>query len=355
MKILKQTFFLLISFLSIFIISELFIRTTRLASVLPNEFYEDIGRGRRKNLDYVFFNEGFGIGKFNEYRYIGKPGAPQKNKNTLRCILMGDSNVESFQVFERHYFGVIAENYLKEKYPDKEFEFLNFGRSGFDLADIYTYQKTFADYFDPDYILYMISSGDLVPKYSDPLRPKAVIENDSLQISLDFDPTEIKDFERTKYLLQHSSILNMGANGLKKIRITPIFSILLDKVYLWFLPGNTINTIEADYSKEFEMDPVTERIIKSLDTNRIIIINRGLQELPREFETLCKNQGLMYFDLSDKFISMKERGDDPNEWVITNKTGHWNHKAHTVIGKEIALMISHIIDHGRISDSSTDK
>lgn len=355
MKILKQFILSALSFIAIFIISEVFIRTTRLASVLPNEFYEDIGRGRRRNLDYVYFNEGFGIGKFNEYRYIGKPRPPQKSRNTVRCILLGDSNVESFQVFERDYFGVIAEKYLKGKYPDKEFEFLNFGRSGFDIADMYAYQIILADHFNPDFYLYMISSGDLEPQYQDPLRPKTIIENDSLKIKFDPDTKELKEFKKTKYLEQHSTILNMAANGLKKIRTVPIFSILLDKVYLWFMREESVKTVEADLSTKLEISPVTERIIKSLDTDKVIIVNRGLQELPREFRDLCIGHGLMYFDLSEKFINMKAQGVDPNRWDITNMTGHWNQKAHEVIGKELGVIVSNLIDHERISDPTMNK
>ena len=41
---------------------------------------------------------------------------------------------------------------------------------------------------------------------------------------------------------------------------------------------------------------------------------------------------------------MKERGNDPNEWKITNKKGHWNQKAHKVVGKEIAIELSNLLN-----------
>ena len=147
-------------------IIELFIRMANISMVSSTEFYDDIGRGTRKNLKYLYFNEGFGIGKFNKYRYIGEANPPDKADDIIRIALMGDSYVESFQVFERDYFGNIAESILNKEYLNIDFEFLNFGRSGFDIASIYAYQKIFVENFNPDIILYMISNDDLEPQPS---------------------------------------------------------------------------------------------------------------------------------------------------------------------------------------------
>lgn len=354
MKIVKQIILFSITFILILVLSEIFIRTSNLASVSSTEFYKDIGRGRRTNLNYLYFNEGFGIGKFNEYRYIGKPNAPEKSKNTIRVALIGDSYVESFQIFERDYFGKIAENYLENKYPKKHFEFLNFGRSGFDIADIYAYQKTFIEKFNPDFILYMISNGDLEPKYSDPLRPRTIIENDSLVVSFNFKQQEIEVFEKTKFLTQNFSILHMLNNGRKKTKTTPFFAILLDKIYFWFNSENdSILFHSVQQVAEYQINPVTKKIIESLDTNKIIIVNRDLQELPSQFERLCVDNGFDYFDLSKNLNLMKEQGNDPNEWKVTKKMGHWNQKAHKVIGKEISKNLSNIIEYERITPHNT--
>jgi len=354
MKMIKQIFLFSISFISIFILSEIFIRTSNLASVSSTEFYNDIGRGRRTNLNYLYFNEGFGIGKFNEYRYIGKSNTLKKNKNTIRIALIGDSYVESFQIFERDYFGEIAENYLENIYLEKQFEFLNFGRSGFDIADFYAYQKTFVEKFNPDFILYMISNGDLEPKYTDVLRPRTIIKNDSLIISFNFKQQEIEMFEKTKFLIQYSSILHMLNNGRKKTKTTPFFAILLDKIYFWFNPENESTMFHSEQQVvEYQLNPVTKKIIESLDTNKIIIVNRDLKELPSRFERLCIDNGFNYFDLSKKLNLMKEQGNDPNEWNITKKRGHWNQKAHTVVGKEIAKNIRNIIEGERITPHNT--
>lgn len=346
MKMIKQILLFGISFISIFILIEIFIRTSNLESVSSTEFYDDIGRGRRKNLNYLYFNEGFGVGKFNEYRYIGESNPLKKSQNTIRIALIGDSFVESFQIFERDYFGEIAENYLRNIYKTKQFEFLNFGRSGFDIADIYAYQKTFVEKFNPDFILYMISNGDLEPKYSDPLRPRTIIENDSLVVSFNFKQQEIESFEKTKFFTQNSSILHMLNNGRKKTKTTPFFAILLDKIYFWFNFQNESTIFNSEQKvAEYKINSVTNKIIESLDTNKIIIVNRDLQELPLKFKELCINSGLNYYDLSKSLNLMKEQGNDPNEWKVTKKSGHWNQKAHKVVGEEIAIKISEIIEN----------
>ncbi len=170
----KQISLFFITTLCFFLINEAFIKISNIGSVSSTEFYDDIGRGYRKNLNYLYFNEGFGMGKFNEYRYIGTPRSPEKDTNTVRVVLLGDSYTESLQIFERNYFGVVAENLLNNNILNRKYEFLNFGRSGFDIADMYAYHKVFAENFNPDYIFYMISSKDLVPVHSDPLVPRPV-------------------------------------------------------------------------------------------------------------------------------------------------------------------------------------
>ena len=42
---------------------------------------------------------------------------------------------------------------------------------------------------------------------------------------------------------------------------------------------------------------------------------------------------------------MKDQGEDPYEWKITKKEGHWNQNAHKVVGKEIAEMLNSLIDN----------
>lgn len=347
---MKQAFLFVLTFVALLFLGELFIRTSHLGSVSPTEFYPDIGRGRRKSLTYLYFNEGFGVGKFNRYRYLGEPNPPTRKQNTIRVVLLGDSYVESFQVFERDYFGEIAEQYLRRKYPDLHFEFLNFGRSGFDMADMYAYQKTFADSFNPDYVLYMISNQDLIPNYTDPLRPKTLIENDSLIISFNFDAKEMAMFAQSKFLTQNLCLMNLLNNGRKRAMETSISAILFDKIYWWFNHEANSEKTRTENGVRYQMNPVTRKIVESLDPEKTVIVNIDVQKLPSAFLRLCNDHQLNYFDLGISLRQMKENGEDPGEWVATDKKGHWNHKAHQTIGKDIALYISQLMDE-KVVDS----
>ena len=256
---------------------------------------------------------------------------------------MGDSYVESFQVFERHYFGNIAENILKKDHPNLDFELLNFGRSGYDIADIYSYQITLVEQFNPDYILYIISKNDLEPKYSDPLRPKAILENDRLTISFNFDSSLIRNYEKSKFFIQNFSLFTMLNNGRKKINEVSILSILLDKIYTWIISHS--DEIKPFQKLEYKINPVTAKIVETLDPKKVIFVNRDNSELPLEFKKLYAKKGFVFIDLSETLISLKEAGMDPYKWEITGKEGHWNYNAHQAIGIILAEKINGLIVH----------
>ena len=334
---IKQILIFATTFLAIMILAEIYIRTTHTYNPSKSEFYEDIGRGNRKNYDYVYFNEGFGIGRFNNYRYIGEPNPLEKPENTVRFALLGDSFVESFQVFERHYFGNIAEHYLNNIEPDINFEFLNFGRSGFDIADIFVYQNTFANNFNPDFYLLIISNDDLVPKFSDPLLPKLQLKNDSLTISFNFKSSIVSSFENSKFFIQNFNIVQMMNSSRKKASKKPLLPIFFDKIYYWIAPSQT-NKITSKITNR-PLDPITQKVIENLDPDKTIIINRDFDKLSEEFTNICTENKIPIIDLSDLLNRYKAEGNDLNKWKATNILGHWNHNGHEIIGNYLAQKI----------------
>lgn len=52
------------------------------------------------------------------------------------------------------------------------------------------------------------------------------------------------------------------------------------------------------------------KIIESLDTNKVIMVNRDIHELPSQFVGLCIDKGFNYFDLSKNLNLMKEQEND---------------------------------------------
>lgn len=338
---MRQLLLFGLSFLLTLLICEIFISKSKVASISNMEFYDDIGRGFRKNLDYVYFNEGFGVGKFNKYGYLGEAISPEKEDHTIRVALLGDSFVESFQVFERDYFGNIARNLLSEEFRNFKFEFLNFGRSGFDFSDMYVYQKTFVEKFNPDYILYIVSQDDMEPKYGDPLMPKTILKNDSLLIDFNFAPSTLASYQNTKMFTQNSTIAQMLNLGLKKVNSGSFWSIILGNNYT--NTGNKKESKTNSNTAAYKINSITEKIVSSLDNKKVIFVYRDMEKMPHSLENLCFEGGFKTIDLSKVFNRMNDDGVNPFEWKVTKKHGHWNHKAHKAIAEELANELIDII------------
>lgn len=345
MRLIKHIIIVSIAFLITISICEVYIRFARISEVTSTEFCYGMGKVRRNNFDYFLINEGIGIGRINEFRYIGKPIPPGKDNNTIRIALLGDSFIEAYEVLERHYFGNIAENLLKTKFPGKKIEILNFGSAGFEITDMYIYQKNTVDKFNPDYIFYLISEDDLEPENSDSLRARLILKNDSLIISYAFDPDGVKKYNRSNFLLMNSSVLNMVNDCRKKLKTVSVGSILLDKVYLWFDNTKTNSGDSGSGKPGFIINPITSKIIESLDPEMAVIINRGDKKLPSEFINLCEKRGLKFFDLNPVLKQAKESGNDPQQWKVTKKHGHWNYYGHQLVGEEISDIISDLVNN----------
>lgn len=327
MKSIYILFSFLLSFSISMVVLEFFISTTFIAEQSNNDIYNDIGRGRRAGFEYVKFGEGFSAGQFNEFRYMGPGYSFKKKPGTLRIALLGDSYVEGFQVFERNHFRKILEEELKRKL-NQNVEVLNFGRSGFDIADMYCYNESFVSDFNPDLSLYFISNADLSPETTDPLQLKLIYENDSLFVVKDFSASYIQVYNKTKWFIQYSSILNMLNNCRKIANAEGILPILLDKLY-------PVTANQSQSVGEFKIPTITSEILNHLNTNDIII-NRDYNKLDGEFVDSIKSNKLVLIDLSDTLQYMKGNGVDPNYWEATKKYGHWNQSGH----KAVAIFIA---------------
>ena len=78
------------------------------------EFDEDVGRIRNSNNRFIDFNEGFGIFDVNQFGYLETNIPKDSLSNEINIAFLGDSYVESFQVFKRHHFLFHLEENLKE-------------------------------------------------------------------------------------------------------------------------------------------------------------------------------------------------------------------------------------------------
>lgn len=335
MKFIRSIFVFILSFLITFIILDLYISSTHIVDKSLNDVYPDIGRGRLANKSYVMFTEGFSMGQFNQFRYLG-PGYPkQKPKNTLRIALLGDSFVEGFQVFDRDHFRKILEDELSKKLNQKV-EILNFGRSGFDIGDMYAYNQTLVKEFNPDLSLYFISNADLTPQFTDPLRLKVYLQDDSLAVAANYPLNYIKTYNQTKILIQNSAIINMLNIGRRTIKEKKLLPILLDKFY----PKSSNNEhLCNEQILSFHLPEITKNIINNCNPAKDIIINRDSEPIENEIFINIQKNSISFFNLYDTLNILKQNNIDPYYWKSTKKNGHWNHQAHIAVGTYLAEKI----------------
>jgi len=333
-RFVKQIAFFIVGLVLTLLLMEVFIRSTHIVEQSYNDVYEDIGRGRRASYNYMMFNEGFSIGRFNRYRYLGPGYSPAKEDNVLRIALLGDSFVEGFQVFERHHFRRVLEEQLS-RFVNRKVEVLNFGRSGFDIGDMYAYNKTFVSEFNPDYTLFFVSDADFYPLFTDPLRLKVRKRGDSLIVEKGFPKEYIALYNQTKGLIQHSSFFNMLNNGRKTIQSEGVGPILLEDFY----PSSSTETKPLS-KKTQEIPAITRDIFSHLDQTNALIINRDIAPLDTSKLALIRSNKLRYIDLTDTLNVLKTKGVNPHYWRATKKMGHWNQAAHKAVGEYLATHLA---------------
>jgi len=315
------------------VLLELFISFSYIETQSPTDFTEEYGRCRRQNMNYVYFNEGFSMGRFNEGRYLNSYYPIDKPKGVIRIAALGDSYVEGFQVFERNHFLKIAEEKLNNKLNDSV-QILNFGRSGFDFGDMYAYYNIIVKQYKCDYVLFFISNTDLNIRQTDKLIPKVVIDSSGfIIISNKLMPLGYKNiFIRQLKYSHRSSIYNMLNKGKKLIQGGELFPKLFDKFYF----DNSLNgEIKPLGLSEIIVSEKAYQILDKLksENSKVIIINRGKEKLDNMF---VKEMGdsVSYFDLIQE-SNLYNSEFNPHYWKITKKIGHWNLKAHRIVGEEM--------------------
>ena len=93
-----------------------------------------------------------------------------------------------------------------------------------------------------------------------------------------------------------------------------------------------------------QMDLLVRKILKSLDAEKTILVNKRPIKFSNELKEICEKKGLQIIDLTTLFHSMENTGIDPIEWKVTRKRGHWNPAAHKAIGQEITKQLRARLD-----------
>ncbi len=317
------------------IIVEAFVSNSFVMEKFIYVFDQEVGRIFRPNSEYVKFCEGFGIGSVNKYSFLNKEYPIEKPENSIRIALLGDSFVESFQVFDRHYFGRVMENILREKLK-QPVEVLNFGRSGFDLGDCYVHYNTFVKKFNPDYIIYIFGDDDFSTRNSEPFLPIVKIEDDSLSIEKpQFSSKYIKKVKIKELIFSNCALINNSQKSKKLLKKDYIFSQLFDKLYP--KTTETVENTETNITPKINITPKLELILSNLAQNNGYFFLRSNIEL--------SNSKFTFHNINQIF---ENKDYNPHEWKITKTSGHWNNRAHKEIGGYLAKEMESIIQKRKI-------
>ncbi|MFN3195153.1 MAG: hypothetical protein ACE364_04295 [Chlorobiota bacterium] len=346
MKSIKNILFFLLGMTTMLLVAELFISKAKVIEYSLGQYYDDLGKGLPKNRTSLMFTEGFGIFHTNSDRYIGDrkslktPFRKRPVKDTIKIALIGDSFVESFQVFERNYFGRIAEKILNKKYPNYIINIQNFGRANFGLNHIYAYHQVFVNNFNPDLVLYFLSNGDVHKGPPTPLYPYCYLDNDSLIITTDYPQRDIEKYKRAEKWLSNSIVANLVNNARHTIRKQDMAAVFFGNVYNWFSePKQERPILDSTY----EVEPIIESIVSKVDENTILI-NRDKLPLYNKFTDVVNKNNVEYWSLYPVLDSAEKAGIRTNYWPVTNKTGHWNIQGHEIVGKELAKLLDERIN-----------
>lgn len=326
------------------VILEFIIQKAEIVSPSFVDVDEKIGTVFRPDKKLVTFKEGFYMGGTNRYGYLGPAYPPQKQNRTLRIALIGDSYVEGFQLFDRHHFRAVLENELKGTLKNNA-EVLNFGRSGFSLADMYCYFRNFVDSFHPDIILFFVHSTDL-NTVNQSFGPRCVLKNGELTMNFGFNKSESFLFRgKTDIIRGKSSLLSLMSNCSKLYGEGLAWQILLDKFYINYLRSDAESDDKDVHATGISaLDSAIMRDLKKANRggtgHMVVIVNMGMS--PAAIDAI-RNLDLIVLDPIPALEQMERNGINPHYWKATGKIGHWNHAANETVGRYLAREVEKII------------
>jgi len=282
-----------------------------------------LGRVYKPGARVVLFKEGFGKGRINKYGYIGPAYGPEREKNTLRIALLGDSNVEGHLLFERHTLARILEEQLSGILNQKV-EVLNFGSSGPILQQLFINYREWALRFNADYYLVFLGRNKLL-RFAMESGPYCYQDGNSLGI-------RFRKQQRFKELafLRNLSLYQQAHSTFKPIILKLFQSILSRK---------DINNAQ-EFQDEEALYDINRLILLTLEQinyqqkHKIILVIEN--NIPQKYKSLISGFGEYTVDLSSQFDLMKKGGIDPYYWKGTGKHGHWNQQAHRMAANYLA-------------------
>jgi len=331
---------------------EAFLRYSGSSGPSVVESDEIFGLRLKKDMPYIFVNEGFSLGKVNHYGYLGPGYPPEKPEGVIRIALMGDSYVAGHHMFDRHHFRSIIEENLNDLTGGRV-EVLNFGFPAINFEQMYIYYRVFAERYSPDYVLYFIGTSSLNNPV-DEVGPKLKLEADTLRIDNGFRKSPA--FARIKKLdlLRKVGLFTLVRKAKQIYGQGSGPEIVFDKFY-WLAKGGHPDAAKSKVPEEKpKRMAINHAVVEALaEANReaaanregeatnILVIRDGL---PQTFVDFAIAEGLEFFDPNPGLDSLEAAGIDPHYWKGSQRNGHWNQYAHRVVGAYLTRKLTSLLD-----------
>lgn len=327
MRIIKSILLISLTFLVTLTLMEVIIQSSEIDSLSVTKNDLTLGSSLKPNRNLISFKEGFYMGGTNKYGYYGHSYPHKKPNNTIRIALVGDSYVESHQLFDRISMRALIENKLSESL-NKKVEVLNFGMSGFNLNDDYCLYSLFVKNFNPDFSLFFVSNEDFDAQPTSNRRPQCAINGDSLIINHKFRLN--KDFihrMNTSWYRGQSIILGWVFRVKEIIHKNLWGSVIFDK--FWNFQNKDVSNKQEEQNQKIKIEPVTAKIVDYLKHDKKIIFVEK-EPLSKNVESLIVNKRARLIRL-DKVNNKKF-----HYWDVSKTYGHWNYEAHQLVADQIS-------------------
>jgi hypothetical protein len=345
---MKRAFSIIVKFalaaLLTLVCFEVYFRTTEIS--LPSLVRDDpvLGRTFRPNAPVALLQEGFYMGRVNDFGYLGPSYPREKTSGTFRVVMNGDSYVEAFQLFPKYNVRSVLEADLSEL-VEPDVEVLNFGRSGQDLRTTYTYYKDLAAAYKPDVALFILTDHSFRSR-DDAIGPKCYLDDDGeLQVNYDFAESDAYRRKIRLGFTRRFGSYQILQNALYRYRNGETVKILFDK----FVPRKRVAEARTRVSdgkdKYFELNSaVLEELgrINRAGETRVIIV--GHKRVPDYYLSVIEDAGLEYIDLNPELDRLESTGVNPYYWPVTNSLGHWNHDGSRFIGNYLAGQLQGLVE-----------
>jgi len=298
---------------------EVFLRLTGVAQPLWTEINPNKGKLFSLNENFAFYNEGFSLTN-SDKRGLTSFLSDQEDSKTF--TFYGDSYTEAHQVFKRHHFL----NHIRDSLG--RFNCINLSMSGFDFTDNYARYLLFDTALNSSHAFFFLSDDDFDQDDTDPFIPTLKLVEDNLELKVLNE--QALNSPQVKWLLpmiQNSALLYLIRNAFRQVEQGNTSDILFDGLF-------TFNEKEEKKDLSTEISPVVIKILRNWDRRNCTIIYRGKRPISKEYKNLLQAYQIPLIDL-EAALRRTYKGDVSELYYHkgTNQSGHWNVKAHVLIGK----------------------